>query len=234
MASVSSPNFSNVTFDQVRQATFQGAKQAYESQAKAFANAEEKLKGFQTDIDARIGALQESKDTSSIPAEDALLQEAIGYVSTYDELFQTALKAKVLSEGMRNAIEFLTPKPRAYADQTLLDQRGGELSAEVAKANETCVQYVKELGELWGQADFLQKKMIAQLQTATAGSVQMFCQIVDNKGLPLGYWTRTVDNWTTPVVPKKADLEAKLEALTKKAEASPSGEGREIKAETGT
>ncbi|MBS0653508.1 MAG: hypothetical protein JSR39_08320 [Verrucomicrobia bacterium] len=223
--SSSSVSFSNITFENLKEVAFRGAKQAYENEAPALSEANIKLGAFQSEVDQRASELQNSR--VSIPSEEALLQEAVTFVTTYEQLYASALKAKVLSEELRNVIEFLTPKPRAYADQTMLEGHAVELNAEIGKTNEACVQHIKELGDLWGKVETLQTKMMLQILGNTAWSVQRFCQIVDNKGKPIAWYTRAIDNCTTPVVPKKADLEARLEALKNKIETAPSSEKKD-------
>ena len=222
MAAVASSNFSNITLENLKEVAYRGAKQAYESESEALSVANTKLGAFQSQVDQRASELQNAR--VSIRTEESLLQEEIGFVTTYEELYATALKAKVFSQELRNVIEFLTPKPRAYTDQTLLEGHASELNASIVKTNETAAGRVKELGDLWGKVETLQTKMLLQILGSTAWSVQRFCQIVDNKGQPIGWFTRAIDNCTTPVVPKVADLEARVEALKKKTEITASSE----------
>lgn len=213
MAVVLPSGFSNITLESLKQVIFRGAEQAYEREAEALQSAYRSLGSFQSQVDQRASELQNSRVI--IPSEEVLLQEAKGFVTTYDQFYATALKAKVFAEELDKVVEFLTPKPRLYIDQTLLEKHASELYAEIVKTNDTAIQHVTQLKNLWGKVETLHTKMLLQIQGPTAWSIQRFCQIVDNKGHPIGWWQRAVDNCTTPVVPKVPELEARIEALKK-------------------
>ena len=155
-----SGSLTNYTLGTLKTAVARGAKQSYENEIAALEQASTDLKALQGTVENRASELQNSR--ISIPSKEVLLKDAIGYIETFDKLYEAALKAKELAGQLKEVITYLTPKGRDYQFDQMLKERGGELGAAIEKTDTTCLERVKELGDCWGKVETLQTKMMGK------------------------------------------------------------------------
>lgn len=214
--SVSTP--SQILFSELKDSAYQNAKSMLDSVHGEVSAADSKLGDYQTRLDTRSAELK--AQTEGVPSQEVLLEEAIGFAREFEaicvDVNTTAAKAKVFAGEFARVIEFLTPKPRAYADVESAKQHATDLHELMTKTDAACSDYVKQLSESMTTLMTLQDKMLKQILGPTPSSLQAFCQIVDSKGQPKTWSQAAFDlipSFRSAPIPTAASLQAKLDAV---------------------
>lgn len=237
MAATTSVSSSQIVFSELKNTTFENAMSALNVVHGEVNTANSKLGEFQSRLDARSAEL--SAQTEGVHSQEHLLNEAIGFAGEFEaisaDVNTTATKAKVFAGEFARVIEFLTPKPRAYADAKSAEQHAPELLELMTKTDAACTDNVKVLSQNMTTLTTLQDKMLKQILGPTTSSLQVFCQIVDSKGQSKG-WMDTAYNLLPSIrsapIPTAASLQVKLDAV--KAEAAKKAEAEAALATSAT
>jgi len=145
----------------------------------------ESVAPFQATVRGRGKTLQEA--TVSPPAQETLELEKAGYLRQYNGYKQTCDKADLLIQYISRTIAGLTTKEYTYANDP-------NLTTQIARTEEICLQYITDLRQRHNQVTTFKDRLVTTINHQDMQwSLQRFCQIVDNKGLPLS-WTARASN----------------------------------------
>ena len=199
------------SFHNQRESAYADTKTQIAESCSTYENSVVDLEAFSKQIRFNGKQLQDEL-LNSIPSKEELEKQREGFLKQYQNFKTTCEKLKEFTINIQKTIQFITPTPRRFHEEKALKEQSPDLYQQTKWSEEICLRYVAELNLSYQHVNSLKDKMVTMVNDTTLSwSLQRFCQIVDNDGKPLPWYTRGVNYWTTPVVPKPTSQNLSVE-----------------------
>jgi hypothetical protein len=195
--------------------TFRGTEQQVTRILLELESVKKGIEPFAAKVRARGKELQERVSTVGEGVElkpsdldlPELTAERDAFLAQFEAYKLAYKKVALLTQNIQQNINFLTPVYAEWKEDAALKKSAPELYEQTKYIEACALEFIVQLKAYNTQVIGLRDVLGEAINDATlTWSLQRICQIIDNGGKPLGLYARTVNYWTTPVVPTLQEL----------------------------